>query len=145
MTGSLPVFVRCIVGLAAGRDDGGAGEAAGGLFTGLGLKPGGGCIGVSVALWSCSVSSSGDFRSDLPGKTVVAVDGAGLGALSRRAISGICAGNDVRAVGVDGRRFGRGVVSGESERLKGDDLCAPKDSGLGFLGDVDRRPAMIGG
>lgn len=44
---------------------------------------------------------------------------------------------DVRDVGVAGRRVGCEEVSGESARLKGEDLCAPNDRGLGFLGEVD--------
>lgn len=62
---------------------------------------------------------------------------AGLGGLLCKVRFGICAVNDGREVGVVGRRLDCEVANGESGRLKGDDLCAPKDSGLGFFGEVD--------
>lgn len=52
-------------------------------------------------------------------------------------MAGVCDKKDVRDAGVAGRRFGCEEASGESARLKGEDLCAPNDSGLGFLGEVD--------
>jgi len=65
------------------------------------------------------------------------VEFAGLGGLFDRVMFGICEVNGVRDVGVTGRRFDCDAVTGDSARLNGDDLCAPNDNGLGFLGEVD--------
>jgi len=74
--------------------------------------------------------------SFLSGTTVDATDDAGLGG-STRPRFGTCDGSiGVCELVVSVRSCDDVLDSDDSGRLNGDDLCAPKDRGDGFVGEV---------